>query len=125
NSYNHATPLADGTWYFRVRAEDALGNQSAWSAHGTVLIDTSPPTLPGMPYTSSPTNDNTPTWTWDSSSDAGVGLTPSPYFVQWSNDSGFSSVSGSTSVSTNSFTHGGELSDGVWYIRVNARDTLS
>ncbi len=125
NTYPHPTTLADNTWYFRVRAADALGNLSAWSANGSVLIDTTPPSLPGQPYSTNPTNDNTPTWNWDPSIDTGVGLTPTPYFVQWSNTSNFSSIGGSTSVASTTFTHPGPLADGTWYIRINARDTLS
>ncbi len=125
NNYPHPTVLTDGTWYFRVRAVDALGNLSAWSAGSSVLIDTTPPSLPGQPYTDTPTNDDTPSWTWDPSIDAGVGLTPTPYTVQWSQFSDFSNIGGSTTSATNSYTHGGSLADGTWYIRINARDTLS
>src|SRR5690606_39663098 len=38
-SFTHTDTLTDGTWYFRVRAEDDAGNASAWSAYGTVIID--------------------------------------------------------------------------------------
>lgn len=40
NSYAHATALADGTWYFRVKATDAANNSSAYSSNGTDTINT-------------------------------------------------------------------------------------
>ena len=35
--------LADGTWYFKVRAYDNVDNASDWTAEGMVEIDTTPP----------------------------------------------------------------------------------
>ena len=40
NSYTHATALADGTWYFRVKATDTANNSSAYSSNGTDTINT-------------------------------------------------------------------------------------
>src|SRR5690606_15348174 len=70
----HTDPLADGTWYIRVRAQDNTSLYSPYSASGTVLVDTTAPTVPGAGSTSTPTSDTTPTWTWTASNDAGVGL---------------------------------------------------
>src|SRR3989344_3884150 len=39
-SFTQPTSLADGTWYFRVKATDAVGNSSAYSSAGTITIDT-------------------------------------------------------------------------------------
>jgi hypothetical protein len=36
----------DGTYYARASAQDALGNQSAWSAVGTFTLDSTPPSPP-------------------------------------------------------------------------------
>jgi len=38
--------LADGTYYWRVGAHDAVGNQSGWSAISSFTLDTSPPSGP-------------------------------------------------------------------------------
>jgi hypothetical protein len=62
--------LQDGTYEIRVRAMDVAGNYSDWSGIGTVTVDTTPPAVPGMPQTTSPTNDSTPTWTWGAVSGA-------------------------------------------------------
>jgi hypothetical protein len=40
------TALADGTYHWQSRAEDAAGNQSAWSATRSFQLDTSVPTVP-------------------------------------------------------------------------------
>lgn len=40
NTFTNQTSLADGTWYFRVAAKDAAGNKSAFSAPGSITIDT-------------------------------------------------------------------------------------
>lgn len=40
NSYTTSSPLADGIWYFRVRAADAVGNVSAWSSVKSYYINT-------------------------------------------------------------------------------------
>jgi predicted phage tail protein len=41
-----ATGLAQGTYFWRARAQDAAGNQSAWSATQQFALDTTPPALP-------------------------------------------------------------------------------
>ena len=57
--------LADGSYRVRVRAKDVAGNYSNWAEIAAPFtIDTTPPAVPGMPVTTSPTNNTTPTWTW-------------------------------------------------------------
>jgi hypothetical protein len=41
----HSTGAPDGTWYWQVRAKDAAGNFSDWSAIWRVTIDTGAPTV--------------------------------------------------------------------------------
>jgi hypothetical protein len=40
NSFTHSTNLVDGTWYFRVKAVDAVANQTVYSANGSTVINT-------------------------------------------------------------------------------------
>jgi hypothetical protein len=87
-------------------------------------VDTSAPTAPGTPSTTSPTNNTKPTWTWNTSTDSGSGLATPAYTVQWSTDSSFSSGVNSSTSTTNSFTHSTALADGTWYFRVKATDTV-
>jgi uncharacterized protein YceK len=42
------TGLADGKYYWRVRATDTALNASAWSAAGSFVVDTTPPGLPAF-----------------------------------------------------------------------------
>ncbi len=51
NSFTHPTSLADGTWYFRVKATDTVGNNSSYSSNGTVVIDTTAPTISSITST--------------------------------------------------------------------------
>lgn len=121
NTFTHGSDLAAGTWYFRVKAVDAVNNQTAYSSAGTVVIDTSGPTTPGTPSTTSPTTDSTPTWTWTAST-AGAGLANPAYTVEWSQDSLFLSGVTTTTTNASSFTHVSTLSDGTWYFRVKSVD---
>ncbi len=41
-----AAVLAEGTWFWRARASDGVGNVSAWSGSRSFTIDTTPPTVP-------------------------------------------------------------------------------
>ena len=45
--------LADGTWYFRVKATDTLGNISTYSSNGLVVVDTTAPTISSITSTTS------------------------------------------------------------------------
>ena len=42
SDYTQATSLADGTYYWKVRATDGVGNIGSYSAVRTVIIDTTP-----------------------------------------------------------------------------------
>ncbi|HSV95053.1 MAG TPA: fibronectin type III domain-containing protein [Spirochaetia bacterium] len=48
----------DGVYYWQVRAEDKVGNQSAWSEAEKVTIDTVAPIITIDPYNTSWTNQN-------------------------------------------------------------------
>ncbi|MEW5766387.1 MAG: Ig-like domain-containing protein [bacterium] len=57
--------LADGIYYWRVRAKDAAGNASSWMTQ-TVTIDTTFPTAPVAVYPTNGSliNDTTPLFDW-------------------------------------------------------------
>lgn len=120
--------LSDGTYYWRVRATD---NSSANSAYATAnsgsaafIVDTVAPSTPGLPSTTSPTNDNTPLLSWAGSTDSGSGV--SSYNVQWSTVSNYASYSLiSTGNTSTSYAIPTSLSDGTWYFRVQANDAAS
>ena len=56
-SFTQTSPLAKGTWYFRVRASDQLDNVSAYSVPGSVIID---PNIPVGGEDSATATKNTP-----------------------------------------------------------------
>lgn len=121
--------LPDGSYYWRVKALDPSNAESSYvtANSGSIAfrIDTATPTVPGTPQTDTPTADSTPSWTWTASTDDGSGLSVSqPYRIEWSQDADFNSFSGQY-VTTNSFTHSSTLTDGLWYVRVSAKDAQS
>ncbi len=69
-SFTPASSLADGTHVLKVKAVDKAGNVGAEVAFMAVVIDTTPPAVPGMPQTTSPTKNPSPVWTWGAVADA-------------------------------------------------------
>lgn len=123
NSYTISNPgLADGMWYFRIQAADALGNSSGYSASASVNLDTTPPSVPGKPAVQTISSDATPSWLWDESTDLGTGLSLMPYLFEWSRVADFSSGVFTTLAPSANYTHTSALNDGVWYVRVKAVD---
>jgi|GEM_PF-1700677 len=120
-------PASNGNVFIDVGAEvaqDEAGNSNTAADRLTRTYCILAPSVPGTPATANTTNDNTPTWNWNASTDSGAGLNSAPYTVQWSKDPLFLSGVLSSTSSTNSFTHSQALGEGTWYFRVNAKDTL-
>ena len=109
-TYTPSSNLSDGSHTIKVRAKDALGNTSDWGTH-TVTIDTTAPGKPN-PTTTTPTNDRTPTWTWNA-----VSGNPVSYDVQLNNGS-------ITNQTGRTYTPSSNLSDGSHTIKVRAKDAL-
>jgi hypothetical protein len=63
-SWEPGAPLADGPHTLWVRARDSLGNPSAPDSYG-LTVDTNPPSAPTVTGPATPTNDTTPTWSWN------------------------------------------------------------
>jgi hypothetical protein len=121
-----ATPLADGVYYVRVRAKDAVGNYSAWSTSIKFTVDSTNPSTPSVTtptangYINSPT---TQTFAWTSSTDSGSGLaTTSTYQYQIDNASDFSSIERDVSLTATTKTLTNPLPEDSYYIRVRAKD---
>ena len=121
-------PLAAGVEYAgRVKAFDNLGNASAW-ANSVLIYDPDPPTAPGTPTTTSPTNDSTPVWRWAGSTDAisGVDL----YHIQirragsvdWDVLDIVLDIPDSLNPSEQTWEQGLQLQTGTYEIRVQAMD---
>ncbi|MBI4119297.1 MAG: chitobiase/beta-hexosaminidase C-terminal domain-containing protein [Parcubacteria group bacterium] len=115
---------SDGQYTVKYFSADKAGNQEAVkTAANTVKIDKTKPSAPGLPSVTTSEKDNTPTWTWSASSDAGSGLPANPYSVQWCDNSDFEGCDANVAVvSDATFTNPDALADGTWYFRVKAID---
>jgi hypothetical protein len=112
--------LADGTYYWKIRAVDGAGNASAWTTSWAFKRDN---TIPPLPSLLSPgdgtTTTSTPTLDWSDVTDAS-GVT---YELQVDNDADFSSPGeGSLSASEYTLTAEQALPSGTYYWRVRAVD---
>jgi hypothetical protein len=109
--------LADGDWYWHIKAIDQALNESAYSADWSFTLDTA---APGIPTLVSPadgifTNDDTPGLTWNSSAGANT------YTLEYADNSGFTGAVQVSGLSDTTYTMP-SLSDGDWYWHVKAVD---
>jgi len=58
NSYTVASSLSPGKWYFRVKAQDAIGQLSAYSAPVSVSLAPSATPTPSQPESTQPNQDD-------------------------------------------------------------------
>ncbi|MGE5574449.1 MAG: Ig-like domain-containing protein, partial [Bacteroidota bacterium] len=114
-SFTPAYELPDGPHVLTVKALDAAGNESTVLTFETVTVDTTPPPVPSMPLTASPTNDQTPTWIWN---DLGAGVGYNVYL------DGAATSLNAAPLATNSFTHAADLAEGEHYLQVTSLDDL-
>jgi len=122
STYTPASSLADETYYWRVKAKDAAGNLSDWSAIWSITIDTEGPVAPSLisPINGSTINDDTPIYEWSDVIDATY------YQLQVDNNSNFSSpVENISDITISSYAPTSSLADGNYYWRVRARDKVS
>lgn len=118
-NWNLASGEGSKTVYVKYR--DTATNESI-TYSDTIVVDTINPTTPGLPNTTSPTNNVLPSWNWSASSDSGSGLASPAYTVEWSMDENFSNGVNVFSSSTNSFTHTSNLTEGEWFLRIKSED---
>ncbi|MEI6887332.1 MAG: Ig-like domain-containing protein, partial [bacterium] len=122
--------LSDDSYYLRVKAIDPFAIESSWSVANlgdiSFKVDTTAPTIPGIPSTTSPTASSTPDWVWSASTDiSGSGLDTSPYIFDWCGNNTFTSCGLNNVLTTsNTYTHTSGLASGTWYARVKSRDIL-
>jgi len=92
----------------RIYSNDSNEGTYSVTLNGTGL-DGTPPSAPSV-NSSSPSTDNTPTWTWSSSSDAVT------YRISWTNGSGWAETTAT------SYTPSSALSNGTYTLYVQAAD---
>lgn len=123
---NSGQALANGSYYWRVRAIDPQNAESsnATANSGSIAfkVDTTNPLAPSNVTTSSSASNNKPTWTWTAAGDVDSGLTIPAYTIEWSQSATFSSGVSTATVNGTSYTHTVDLADGRWYVRVLATD---
>lgn len=115
SGYTHTADLSDGNWYFRAKAVDAANNASGFSGNGSVLVDTTAPSISSVPANNIGETTATISWTTNESatSQAEYGLTVS-YGLSTSGDSSFKT---SHSVSLSGLAGGA-----TYHYRVKSKD---
>ncbi|MBA7612832.1 hypothetical protein ES703_20073 [subsurface metagenome] len=116
NSYTTSS-LADGTWYWHVRARDNAGNIGSWSSGRSFTVDTAAQAAPALtaPANGAITNNSTPTFDWESVSGA------ASYTLEYSIDNGTPTTI--SSAATDYIPTAG-LADGTWNWRVRTVDAV-
>ncbi len=108
--------LTDGTFYWRVRAYNAVNHPGIWSSSRTFTIDTTGPSAPTLSF---PTNgvftSRTPTFKWSPAS------TATAYEFQYDNDSGFANPNYTVAVRGTS-RKPPSMPIGTYFWRVRAKD---
>ncbi|HND93506.1 MAG TPA: S8 family serine peptidase, partial [Anaerolineales bacterium] len=119
-SHTPSPAMALGLHYWHVRARDAAGNWSSWSASRSITINPPIPLTVTVlsPAASAVTNDNTPDFTWNA---LGVG-TPYTYTyeIQFATASTFAAPlpQSATGLAVTNYTPASLFTDGVIYWRV-------
>ncbi len=111
--------LSANTHYWRVRAEDSYGNQSAWSEAWSFMVSSEPGTAPSTPTNVSATAGNEEiTISWDS-------VTGATYYnIYWSTSAGVTKETGTKiSTFTSPYTHTGLTNDTTYYYVVTAENS--
>jgi V8-like Glu-specific endopeptidase len=120
STYTATSPLALGTYSWRVRARDAVGNWSAWSDVWSFTIDQLRLAAPGLirPEDHTYTKDTTPTFLWKNVKGAVL------YEIQVSDDYAFGVPLVDAQTTSRYYTPpaGSELNYGIYFWRVRAQD---
>lgn len=121
SNYTAMSSLADGTYYWKVRSKDNLGNWGAWSGAWNVTIKTVGPGAPTLvsPTDAGTTNDITPAFDWSDVSGA------ASYELIVDNNSGFGSPEiDQVSLTASNYTAASSLADGTYYWKVRCKDSV-
>jgi len=116
-SYNDAS-LAAGTYYYRVQAEDAVGNISASSNEASAVVgDTTPPSAPGTLTATGAVGKAT--LSWGAATD---NVAVSKYDLYRSTTSGFTPSAANRIAQPAGTSYTDLTSPGTYYYRVQAED---
>lgn len=119
-----APNVADATFWWRVKAVDAAGNESVWSPLWKVTVDNTAPTIPDMNGFLNPnlpcgafTNVGTVTVDWSDATDAN-GIAGYEYHINYP----LGSNRGNWNTFFTASQYRGSLNEGIHHIEVRARD---
>ena len=84
-----SSALADGTWYFHITAVDNAGNAGTTSTYAVKIDTTAPSAISGLASSTHPSqttwySNNTPAFSWGTSTDAGSGVAGYSYVLDQS-----------------------------------------
>ncbi|MCU0606933.1 MAG: Ig-like domain-containing protein, partial [Candidatus Edwardsbacteria bacterium] len=116
--YTAEVTLQDSAWHWRVRAGDAAGNWSAWSARRAFTVDTRAPAVPAAlsPAEGATVTTNLPQFRWNASAGA------TRYQLQVSVNTSFSPNELDSSLADTALVPQWGIGDGVRYWRLRCRD---
>lgn len=119
-AFNIDTILADGVYYWKVRAKDSAENWGAWSETWSFIIDSTGPDQPSLssPVNGTISNDNQPQLV------VGIVSTAITYQFQIATSDSFDTLIINIIVSSNGYDLESVLIDGTYYWRVRAADSL-
>ncbi len=123
NTYT-PTQLADNVYYWRVRGYRGA-DEGIFSSVRSFRVDTVAPPAPSLtsPENNEDMNDNTPNLTWENL-DPIENTTPVRYYVAVSDNSEFPYENDNSGcwILGDNYQLTTELAEGVWYLRVQAKD---
>lgn len=110
-NFTDATVVSGNCYEYQYLVSDNTGNQATYTSSNVIYAETTGPSAPGTPSTTSPTNSSSQTWTWTAATDTISGIVSYAWRTTGSLIS--SGVSFTNSVITN-------LADGVYNFFVKA-----
>ncbi|MEW6221859.1 MAG: Ig-like domain-containing protein [Candidatus Hadarchaeota archaeon] len=114
--------LADGAYFWRVRARDNAGNFGSFGGPWSFTLDNTPPPKPSLTWPSENVMENTarPTFSWAAVTD----FSKVKYELQVDEDNAFSSPAVTATLETTTFTPLENMHDGIYWWRVRAVDNF-
>ena len=117
--YPVSNPLAEGKYYWRVRAKNDNNVESAWSTTGSFVIDRTPPAAPVLNSPGAGAGGmGTPNFTWN------VPVSAKTFEFQYANDVAFTSPVSSGILNKANYKPVPVIPEGTWYLRVRAYDSV-
>jgi uncharacterized repeat protein (TIGR01451 family)/CSLREA domain-containing protein len=118
--YSPATALADGLYYWRVRAVNSVNVNSSWSAARTFTVDTAPPAVPNLstPVDKAKATSGSINFVWLPATSA------NRYHLELGTDDQFSQKVdiGTGETASTSLLMNRPLGQGTYYWHIQARD---